>query len=322
MIWTGKNVLVTGSGGFIGSHLVERLLELGATVQGFIRYNSRNNRGFLPEGASAAIGDLCDLTSVEQAVAGKDVVFHLGALISVPYSFDHSEEVMRTNALGTFNVLESARRHGCQSVVVISSSEVYGSAQYVPIDEKHPKNPQSPYAASKIAADALALSFHAVHQLPVTVVRPFNTFGPRQSDRAIIPTLIVQILHRERLEVGNLDTKRDFTFVLDTVDGMIRAAESPAAIGQEINLGTGAEVTIGELVELLMQKIGRCLPVTVSPERVRSTGSEVRQLLSDNRKAKDLIDWFPKVTFADGLERTIDFVRQHPELYDPQRYRV
>jgi len=322
MNWAGKSVLVTGSAGFIGSHLVEQLIELGAKVTGFVRYNSRNYRGFLPADCGVIAGDLGDLTSVERAVGGNEVVFHLGALISVPYSFDHSEEVMRTNALGTFNVLESVRRHGCESLVVTSTSEVYGTAQYVPIDEKHPKNPQSPYAASKIAADALALSFHAVHQLPVSVVRPFNTFGPRQSDRAIIPALIGQILNRDRVEVGNLDTTRDFTFVSDTVDGMICAASSLAAIGQEINLGTGAEVTIAQLVEVLMQELGKRPPVTISPQRVRSSGSEVRQLLSDNRKAKKLIDWSPKMTFIEGLRRTIVFVREHPELYDPESYRV
>jgi len=321
MNWQNERVLVTGAGGFIGSHLVDRLVQLGASVTGFLRYNSRGSRGFLADDVRVEFGDLCDLSSVRRAVVAQGVIFHLGASISVPYSFEHADETMRVNLFGTCHVLNAARRAGCKAVVVTSSSEVYGSAQYVPIDEKHPKQPQSPYAASKIAADALALSYHAVHGLPVTVVRPFNTYGPRQSDRAIIPALIGQMLHRDCVEVGNLATTRDFTYVSDTVEGMIHLAGCPEAVGQEVNLGTGSEVTIGELVNMLAVLTGGNLRLESTAERRRSPGAEVRRLLSDNSKARGL-GWSPKVELIDGLRRTIEFVRAHPELYDPMRYRI
>jgi nucleoside-diphosphate-sugar epimerase len=321
MDWTGKKVLVTGAGGFIGSHLVDRLTALGAEVTGFIRYNSRNQHGFLGPDCRVALGDLASYESVEAAAKNHQVVFHLGAIISVPYSFAHSVETVQANTIGTLNVLQAAQAANSERVIVTSTSEVYGTAQYVPIDELHPKNSQSPYAASKIAADSLALSYHAVHSLPVTVIRPFNTYGPRQSDRAIIPTLISQIAVRDHLELGNLDATRDFTYVSDTVGGMIAAADANS-FGQEFNLGTGTEISIGCLAEKLMNLMGRQLPIVESAERVRSQGAEVRRLLSNNQKARTILGWAPAVSLDEGLSKTIEYVIAHPEQYDPAKYRV
>ena len=275
MTWTGRNVVVTGAGGFIGSHLVERLLALGANVTAFVRYNSRNDPGFLdllaPHTKDIRIvpGDIRDPGAVRTALEGADTVFHLAALTGIPYSDVHPIEVFEVNAHGTLNVLVGARDASLQRVVITSTSEVYGGAIYVPIDEKHPKQPQSPYSASKIASDAIALSFHAAFQLPVTMVRPFNTYGPRQSDRAIIPTIISQALTQPEITVGNTAPTRDFTYVTDTVEGFLQLAESDAAVGQEVNLGTGSEVSIGDLVQRINSIIGRDLPIRKKDERVR-----------------------------------------------------
>jgi nucleoside-diphosphate-sugar epimerase len=322
--WKNTRVLVTGAGGFIGSHLVDRLRALGADVTGFLRYNSRHDRGFFPDGCHEVRGDLCDFPTVEKAVSGKSVVFHLGALISVPYSFDHAEETTRVNVFGTANVLEAVKRHSCSSLVITSTSEVYGSAQYVPMDEKHPKNPQSPYAASKIAADALALAYHAVHGIPATVIRPFNTFGPRQSQRAVIPALISQILWRDKVKVGNLQPLRDFTFVSDTVAGLIAAAEQHIqCAGEEINLGTGYAFSIASILDILLKELGRDFSmVEVDQERLRSSGCEVTELRSNNNKAWSLLGWKPEISMIDGLRMTIDFVKAHPGMYDANSFRA
>jgi NAD dependent epimerase/dehydratase len=328
MTWTGKNVVVTGGGGFIGSHLVERLLALGANVTAFVRYNSRNDPGFLdllsPHTKHIRIvpGDIRDPEALRTALEGADTVFHLAALIGIPYSYVHPIEVFEVNAQGTLNVLVAARDAQLRRVVIASTSEVYGSALYVPIDEKHPKQPLSPYSASKIAADAIALSFHAAFQLPVTVVRPFNTYGPRQSDRAIIPTIVSQALTQPEIMVGNTAPTRDFTYISDTVEGFLQLAECDAAVGQEVNLGTGTEVSIGDLVERVNAIIGRNLPVRKKDERVRPESSEVTRLLSNNSKARELVGWTPRVTLDDGIRLTAKWVEERLEMYDPSSYRI
>jgi NAD dependent epimerase/dehydratase len=327
MTWARRNVVVTGAGGFIGSHLVERLLALDANVTAFVRYNSRNDPGFLDllaphtEHIRIVPGDIRDPEAVRTALEGADTVFHLAALIGIPYSYVHPIEVFEVNARGTLNVLTGARDASLERVVIASTSEVYGTALYVPIDEKHPKQPLSPYSASKIASDAMALSFHAAFQLPVTVVRPFNTYGPRQSDRAIIPTIISQALTQAEITVGNTAPTRDFTYVSDTVEGFLQVGESDRAVGQEVNLGTGSEVSIGDLVQRINAIIGRDLPVRKKDERVRPEASEVNRLLSDNLKAREL-GWTPRVTLDDGIRLTTKWVEERLEMYDPSAYRI
>lgn len=328
MTWTGKNVVVTGAGGFIGSHLVERLLALGAKVTAFVRYNSRNDPGFLdllaPRTKDIRIvpGDIRDPEAVRNALEGADAVFHLAALVGIPYSYVHPVEVFEVNANGTLNVLVAARDAGVERVVTASTSEVYGSARYVPIDEKHPKQPQSPYAASKIAADAVALSFHAAFRLPVTVVRPFNTYGPRQSDRAIIPTIISQALTQPEIAIGNTSPTRDFTYVSDTVEGFLQLAASEATVGQEVNLGTGSEISIGHLAERINAVVGRDLPVRKKDERVRPESSEVSRLVSNNSKARELTGWRPCVGLDEGIRLTMQWVEERLDMYDPNVYRI
>lgn len=326
--WEKQRVVVTGAGGFIGSHLVERLLDLGADVTAFVRYNSRNDPGVLDfigdrkARLKVVPGEIRELATVRRLVSDADVVFHLAALVGIPYSYVHPNEVVEVNTVGTLNVLTAAKDAGVRRVVVTSTSEVYGSALRVPIDEDHPKQPQSPYSASKIAADAIALSFHHAFDLAVAVVRPFNTYGPRQSDRAVIPTIIAQALARREIQLGNTAPTRDFTFVTDTADGMLRMAESDAAVGQEINLGTGAEISIGDLAANIARIVGADVTVARAEERVRPSGSEVTRLLADNGKARRLLQWEPRISLDEGLRRTVSWIREHRALYDPEAYRV
>lgn len=328
MNWTGVNVVVTGAGGFIGSHLAEHLLELGAELTAFVRYTSRGDHGFLELLGSrkkelrVIAGDVSDLETVRSAVRGAEFVFHLAALPGIPYSYLHPREVFQVNAGGTLNVLLAAREAGGARVIVTSTSEVYGTARYVPIDERHPKQPQSPYAASKVAADAMALSFHAAYGLPVTIVRPFNTYGPRQSDRAIIPTIIAQALTREEILLGNLTPTRDFTFVTDTVEGLLAVGACSAATGEEVNLGSGQEVSVGELAGEIIAAVGRAVAVRQDPARMRPESSEVTRLLADNSKARHLAGWSPRVSLAEGLRRTVEWVKERLDLYDPASYRI
>jgi len=263
-----------------------------------------------------------DLETITGLVTDVDVIFHLAALVGIPYSYIHVGEVVAVNVLGTLNVLTAAKEAELERVVIASTSEVYGSARFVPMDESHPKQPQSPYAASKVASDALGTSFNAAFALPVTVVRPFNTYGPRQSDRAIIPTIISQALVGDEVVLGNLAPRRDFTYVADTAEGFIAAAESDATIGRELNLGTGEDISVGELAQKIGELLGKPLRVRESEERIRPTTSEVDRLVSENALAKSLTGWEPAVSLDDGIERTIDWVRAHPELYDPRSYRV
>jgi dTDP-glucose 4,6-dehydratase len=323
--WKGRRVLVTGAGGFIASHLVERLIREGSLVRAFVRYNSRNEVGFLKEvkerdRLEIAAGDLRNSGGVEQAVEGMEMVFHLGAVISIPYSYINPVEVVESNVLGTLNLLLACRKWGVERVVHTSTSEVYGTARVVPIDEGHPLQGQSPYSASKIGADKLVESFWRTYDLPVVTVRPFNTYGPRQSARAVIPTIISQALSREVVHLGNLETRRDFTYVDDTVEGFVRAARSEGVVGEVINLGTGEDISINEVAEMIIDMVGRKVRIEVEEERIRPDQSEVMRLVSDNRLAQEKIGWRPEVKLEDGLRRTIAWIEDHLDLFDPDRY--
>ncbi|MCZ2098989.1 MAG: SDR family NAD(P)-dependent oxidoreductase [Anaerolineae bacterium] len=326
---TGQRALVTGAAGFIGSHLVEMLVRQGTHVRAFVRYNSAHRAGnldLLPEDVRAEVerydGDLRDADAVREAARGVDEIYHLGAVITIPYSYKHPREVVAVNVDGTLNVLCAARDLGTPKVMVTSTSEVYGTAQQEPIDERHPLNPQSPYAASKVAQDALALSFHAAYGLPVRIVRPFNTYGPRQSARAVIPAIISQALTRDEVRLGALHPTRDLTYVTDTVRGFLLAMEHDEAVGRAINLGTGQSITIGELAERAIRLTGRDVPIVADAQRVRPETSEVLRLRSDNRLARALIGWTPQVSLDEGLRLTIEWVRAHLDRFDPDRYAI
>ena len=323
----GKRALVTGAAGFIGSHLVELLCSQGARVTAFVHYNSRNDVGYLsklPRRAEIEIifGDVCDFSAMRECMQKKDVVFHLASLISVPYSYTHPEEVLNTNLGGTMACLIAAKEAAVRRFIQVSSSEVYGSALYVPIDEKHPKQPQSVYAGSKIAADAMAMSFWFSYQFPVSVCRPFNTYGPRQSDRAVISNIIAQALQSDTIKLGAVETRRDFTFVTDTAAGMIKMAQSDATLGQELNLGTGKDVKISEVVETVGRILGKTLTIKADSERLRPATSEVTRLQSCNKKMKELTGWAPEVTLEDGLRQTIEWIRRSNPFDQPGSYKV
>jgi len=324
-----KRVLVTGAGGFIGSHLTERLVDVGAEVSVFLRYNSRSDEGMIKQlpaeirkNMRIVYGELRELETVRKAMKNIDVVFNLAALVSIPYSYLHPQEVIETNTIGTLNVLTAARNEEVEKVVQTSTSEVYGTARYVPIDEEHPKQPQSPYSASKIAADAIALSFYYSFDLPVAIIRPFNAYGPRQSDRAIIPTIISQALTKKEILVGDLTPTRDFNFVSDTVEGFIKIAESRDSIGQEINVGSGMEISIAELIKKIISISGREVKVVQDEKRLRPERSEVRRLCADNSKAKKLIRWEPRVSLEVGLEKTVEWIRSHLGFYKTDVYNI
>ena len=323
----GSVVLVTGAGGFIGSHVVEELARRGAKVRCFVRYNSRNDPGLLKmlpyevrENLEIVSADLTSPEAVEQAVEGAEIVFHLGAIISIPYSYAHPREVLEANVQGTLNVLLAARDAGVGRVVHTSTSEVYGSAEYVPIDEKHPLCAQSPYSASKIAADKLAESFGRSYGLGVVTVRPFNTYGPRQSDRAVIPTIIAQALTGNEVYLGATHPRRDLTYVSDTVDGLIAAGYGEDLEGQTINLGSGQDISIGDLGYRIIDLVGRDVELVFDATRIRPQASEVQQLLADNSKATELLGWRPQVELDEGLQLTIDWISNRLSLYSPDDY--
>jgi len=325
MNWTGKKALVTGAGGFIASHLTERLVRAGADVRAFVRYNSRNDVGmlkYLPADVFSQLdliyGDLRD----PEAVRGADTVFHLGALIAIPYSYVHPREVIDVNVMGTLNVLSAARDFEVRRVVHTSTSEVYGTAQYVPIDEKHPLQGQSPYSASKIGADRIAESFFRSFNLPVCTLRPFNTYGPRQSARAVIPTIIVQALTRNQIKLGSLDPSRDFTFVSDTAEGFVQMAQAENALGEEINLGNDNAIRIGDLAQKILRLMDQDLPIVADAQRIRPAKSEVMKLWASNEKAQKILGWRPRVSLDDGLRAVIDWVSAHLDLYNPDQYTV
>ncbi len=329
MNWAGKRVLVTGAGGFIGSHLSEALLDAGADVTAMIHYSGRGDWGnleYLPPARRAALtvvaGNIEDRDFVLRQMRGQQVVLHLAALIAIPYSYIAPLSYVRTNVEGTLNVLEAARLCQVERIVHTSTSETYGTARYTPIDEEHPLQGQSPYSASKIGADKIAESYYRSFDLPVATIRPFNTYGPRQSARAIIPTIIGQALSQPTISLGALDPVRDLVFVGDTVRGFLAVAGAPAAVGEVINVGTGTGVTIGELAALILEEMGCDKPIVTAAERVRPTKSEVGTLRCDARKAKALTGWEPDVPLREGLRAAIDFVTKHLSLYKTDRYVV
>ncbi len=324
-----RHVLVTGAGGFIGSHLVEELVHAGARVRALVRYTSRGDRGQLElvdrevlDGVEVQLGDLRDVESVRAAVDGTEVVFNLGAQNAIPYSYVNPRDFFETNVLGAVSVAQAARDAGVARVVHVSTSEVYGTAQVVPITEDHPIVGQSPYSASKIGADKVMEAWHRSYELPVAIVRPFNTFGPRQSARAVIPTIISQALAGDVLRLGSLDPRRDLTYVGDTVEGFLAAARSDAAVGRTIQLGTGFDVTVGEIVEMVGDIVGRQLTVELDEQRVRPAASEVMRLISDPSLAKELMGWEPTVGLRAGLERTVEWIAANQDRFRIDEYTI
>lgn len=325
-----KKVLVTGADGFIGSHLTEALLESGYNVKAFVFYNSYNSWGWLDtfhkekrSQIEVFSGDIRDPNGVYEAMKDVDGVFHLAALIAIPFSYHSPDSYVDTNIKGTLNVLQAARRHDLERVIVTSTSEVYGTAKYVPIDETHPFQGQSPYSATKIGADRLAESFFRSFNLPVTIVRPFNTYGPRQSARAVIPTIITQLLAgNDEIRLGSLTPSRDFNYVKDTVNGFIKIAQSENTIGEEINIATQKEISIGELADELVRQIAPNARIVCDEVRLRPEKSEVNRLLGCNEKIKRLTDWEPKYTLEQGLAETIQFLRGHMDVYKTDLYNL
>lgn len=324
-----NTVLVTGAGGFIGSHLVEALVARGHTVRAFVRYNGRGDAGLLRDlpaetlaSVEVILGDLRDGHAVSEAARGVAAIYHLGALIAIPYSYVHPRETIETNVMGTLNVLEAARAHGVARVVHTSTSEVYGTARFVPITEEHPLQGQSPYSASKIGADKIVESFHLAFGLPAVTVRPFNTYGPRQSARAVIPTIITQALTQPVVRLGDLRPTRDLNYVADTAAGFIAAGTSEAAVGQTINLANKDEISVGALAEKIIAIVGRPVTIEIDSSRVRPANSEVFRLHGDNARARELLGWAPQVGIDEGLRRTVAWVAENLNRYDPRRYQV
>jgi NAD dependent epimerase/dehydratase len=325
--WRGRTVLVTGAGGFIGSHLVERLVELSADVRALVRYTSTGHAGWLDSSpvrndVDVVLGDIRDFDSVQGAMRGRDVVFHLAALIGIPYSYRAAQSYVRTNIEGTLNVLQAARELATERVVCTSTSEVYGNARYVPINEEHPLQGQSPYSASKIGADKIAESYYLSFGLPVSIVRPFNTYGPRQSTRAVIPTIITQALSGPEVRVGSLSPTRDFNYVTDTVEGFLCAASEPQAIGKTINFGSGLEISIGDLARLIGRLLGKDLTLVSDEQRVRPDNSEVDRLCADSSLAQQLLGWRPLVGLEEGLRQTIAWMEDNLGKYRIKEYAV
>lgn len=325
-----KKVLVTGAGGFIGSHLVERLIDEGAQLRAMVHYNSMGKWGnieLLPRSVKDVIeviaGDITDPFSVRNAIKGCDIVFHLAALIAIPYSYIAPQSYVTTNVIGTLNVMQACRDYGVVKVVHTSTSEIYGTAIYTPIDEKHPLQGQSPYSASKIGADKIAESYFCAFNLPVATIRPFNTYGPRQSARAVIPTIISQILAgKNKINIGSLTPVRDFNFVKDTVEGFLHVAKSERTVGEVVNIGSGKGITIGDLAKSIMLIMGRDVEIACDEMRVRPENSEVMELICANQKAAALADWRPRYTLEAGLRETVAFIERNLHLYKTDIYNV
>ena len=328
-------ILVTGADGFIGSHVVETLVKSGHDVRAFVLYNSFNSWGWLDESDKAIrdsidifAGDIRDPHGVDKAVEKQEVILNLAALIAIPYSYHSPDTYIDTNIKGTLNILQAARRHGVKRVVQTSTSEVYGTAQYIPIDETHPLHPQSPYAATKVGADQLALSFHASFDVPVGILRPFNTYGPRQSARAVIPTIISQLANKSKVKLGSLSPTRDFSFVQDTANGFLAAAQSDAIVGQTINLGSGFEISIKETAETIAKLMNTKLELVDDEQRVRPENSEVERLYASIEKAKTMLGWQPELKglagFETGLKKTIEWFSNPKNLsrYKADRYNL
>ncbi|MCB2153938.1 GDP-mannose 4,6-dehydratase [bacterium] len=329
--WSQESVFITGADGFIGSHLTEALVRRGASVRALVYYNSWNQFGWLSDlprevfdSVEVVFGDVRDGDLMRRCCRDTQTVFHLASLISIPYSYTASESYVQTNVQGTQNVARGALEAGARRFVHTSTSEIYGTARTVPIDERHPLQPQSPYSASKIGADMMALSFHHAFELPVAVARPFNTFGPRQTPRAIIPTIILQCLANaesgQPIHLGALDPRRDFTFVEDTVRGFLAVAESDAAVGQVLNIAAGQDISIGELAERIMKLLDVDLAIETEGQRVRPAGSEVRRLLGDATRLREQCGWSPEVELDEGLSRVIEWLRPRAQTIDSKRY--
>ncbi|MDD5023456.1 MAG: SDR family NAD(P)-dependent oxidoreductase [Candidatus ainarchaeum sp.] len=318
----GKRILVTGGGGFIGSHVTEELVRRGAVVRCFLKYNSKGNLGNLVkipkeifDKLEIVRGDIRDLEDVKKALKNCEVIIHMAALISIPYSYENPRGYFETNALGTLNVLEAARENlGIKKIVVTSTSEVYGTGKYSPMDENHPLQAQSPYAASKIASDKIAESFFKSFNLPIAIIRPFNAYGPRQSLRAVIPTIVQQAVTTKTIKIGSLNPKRDFTFVEDVARGFVKVAESESSIGEIINIGSGNAISIGEVIEKVKQIMGKDFEIELDLEKIRPEKSEVKLLICDNKKAKDLLEWEQRVSIEEGLKEVINYIKKN--LYD------
>ncbi|MBN2075689.1 MAG: SDR family NAD(P)-dependent oxidoreductase [Dehalococcoidales bacterium] len=329
MNWQNKKILVTGAGGFIGSTLVEKLVDLGANVKAFVRYNSRNDQGMIEllsreirNNIEIISGDLRDFETVKESVKNVSIIFHLGALIAIPYSYMHPREYVETNIVGTLNVLSAARDYEVEKIIHTSTSEVYGSARYVPIDENHPLQGQSPYSATKIGADALAESFYRSYNMPVAVIRPFNTFGPKQSARAVIPTIITQALTQNNLSLGSLHPTRDYTYIDDMVQAFVKVAESPNSNGEVINIGSNFEVSIGDIARKVLNILNKNIEIISDEQRIRPEKSEVQRLWCDNSKAKNMIGWAPVISFDEGLSQTIEWISNRMDLYKSEMYNV
>lgn len=325
-----KKVLVTGADGFIGSHLVELLVDEGYDVRAFVFYNSFNTWGWLDSFPKEKLnkieifaGDIRDPNGVREAMKGVDTVFHLAALIAIPFSYHSPDSYVDTNIKGTLNVLQAARELGTKRILVTSTSEVYGTAQYVPIDECHPLQGQSPYSATKIGADKIAESFYRSFNLPITIVRPFNTFGPRQSARAVIPTIITQLLSgKTEIKLGSLTPTRDFNYVKDTANGFLQIALSTKTIGEVVNISTGKEISIGQLAEELIKQINPEAKIVCDEQRLRPKNSEVNRLLGNNEKILKLTNWKQKYTFEKGLQETIEFIKNNMDKYKADIYNI
>ncbi|KAJ52330.1 NAD dependent epimerase/dehydratase [Clostridium tetanomorphum] len=326
----GKKVLVTGSEGFIGSHLTERLVEIGADVTALVQYNSFNNWGWIDtfdkkvkDSINVVTGDIREYDGMKRIVKGQEVVFHLAALIAIPYSYVSPMAYVRTNVEGTTNVLEACREYEIEKIVHTSTSETYGTALYVPIDEKHPLQGQSPYSASKIGADKIAESFYKSFNLPVATIRPFNTYGPRQSARAVIPTIISQILSgKTEIKLGSLTPTRDFNYVKDTAEAFIKIAESDKTVGEVINTGSNYEISIGDTVKKIVDIIGANINILCDDERIRPENSEVNRLWADNKKIKQLTEWKPQYSLDDGLKETIQWIKDNMKYFKTDIYNV
>ena len=328
MYINNKKILITGSSGFIGSHLTEKLVEEGCNVKTFVKYNFQNEWGWLENSKvkdeiEVYTGDIRDYDAVYDSMKDVDIVFHLAALIGIPYSYKSPLAYIKTNVEGTYNILQAARQNDIEKVVITSTSETYGTAQYVPIDEKHPMVGQSPYSASKISADQLAVSYYKSFDLPVAIARPFNTYGPRQSARAIIPTIITQILNdQNKIKLGNLTPTRDFNYVKDTVKGFLAIAESDKTIGEITNICSNSEISMKKTVNTIIKLIGKEVEIVQEEKRVRPDKSEVDRLYGDNSKIKSLSSWKPKYNLEEGLSETIDWFKDNLELYKPEIYNV
>ncbi len=327
MDWSHQRVLVTGAGGFIGSHLTARLVEAGARVRALVEYNPDNSWGWLDcsefkNDLEVSLGDVRDRDSILKAVGGVDIVFHLAALIAIPYSYQAPLSYVRTNVEGTLNVLQAAQDAGVTRFVHTSTSEVYGTAQHIPIDEDHRLQGQSPYAASKIGADKIAEAFHRSFGLSVVTIRPFNTYGPRQSARAVIPTIITQALTESQVRLGNTTPTRDFTYVTDTVEAFVKLAGCREAIGRVVNVGTGKEVSISEVAQRILRLMGKSVPVALDENRVRPEAGEVDRLCADNTKARELAGWSPAYSLEEGLLKTIAWFQENVGRYKPGVYTI